>query len=333
MRFQLVLIYKKMLNFPAKINLNPLVSIIIPTYNRVHFVGETLDSIIAQSYPNWECIVIDDGSVDYTVELLEFYCKRDSRISYHNRPKSHLKGPNACRNFGFKKSKGDWIKFFDSDDILVPEALSLHVENLSEQDVVITKVKYIDEEGKSINLEHHYLPVKNLVEDYFVGRITYYTFGPLWNRSFLERQPCLFDERIRNLDDWDFNLRMLYQEPRITYIHKPLILYRLHENSLSYEIKKLNYKEIRSEFQARKKHLKILKKNPKVNYLFLKEYDKNRCKKKLKRALIVKHKEKLGLYLMLSRRQLELFQLREFIITTLGFLSFSLFGKGERFLR
>jgi len=277
--------------------------------------------------------VVDDGSSDYTSELLEFYSKRDSRITYYIRPKSHLKGPNGCRNFGFKKSKGNWIKFFDSDDILIPEALSLHVGKLSEQDVIITKVKYIDEEGKPINLEHHYLPVKNLVEDYFVGRITYYTSGPLWNRSFLQRQPCLFDERIRNFDDWDFNLRMLYEEPRITYIHEPLILYRLHENSLSQEIKKLNYKEIRSEFHARKKHLNILKKNSKVNYLFLKEYDKNMCKKKLKKALVVKHKEKLGLYIMLSRRQMELFQLREFIITTLGFLSFSLFGKGERFLK
>lgn len=313
--------------------MNPLVSIIIPTYNRAHFIGETLDSIIAQSYPNWECIVVDDGSSDYTGELLEFYSKRNSRITYYNRPKSHLKGPNACRNFGYEKSKGNWIKFFDSDDILVPEALNLHVENLSEQDVVITKVKYIDEEGKPINLEHHYLPVKHLIEDYFVGRITYYTFGPLWNRSFLQRQAHLFDEEIRNLDDWDFNLRMLYQDPIITYIHEPLILYRLHENSLSHEIKKLNYKELKSEFKARKKHFNILKKNPKINYLFLKEYDKNRCKKKLKRALVVKHKEKLGLYIMLSSRQLELFEIREFINTTLGFLSFTLFGKGERFLR
>lgn len=312
---------------------NPLISIIIPTYNRTHFIWQTLDSIIAQTYTNWECIVVDDGSSDYTGELLEFYIKRDSRISYYKRPKNHLKGPNGCRNFGFKKSKGDWIKFFDSDDILVPKALSLNVENLSELDVVITKVKYIDEKGKPINLEHHYLPIKNLIEDYFVGRITYYTFGPLWNRSFLLRQAYLFDEGISNLDDWDFNLRMLYQEPRITYIHEPLILYRLHRNSLSQEIKKLNYEELKSEFHARKKHLNILKKNSTVNYLFLKEYDKNRCKKKLKRALVVKHKEKLGLYIMLSIRQLSLFEVREFFKTTLGFLSFSLFGRGERFLK
>lgn len=312
--------------------MNPLVSIIIPTYNRAHLIGETLDSIIAQSFNNWECIVVDDNSSDHTMELLEYYSNRDPRIKYYKRPNKFKPGPNGCRNFGYQQSKGSWIKFFDSDDLLVPKALDLHVEKLSEQDVIITQVNYIDEDGKPINITHHYLPKDNIIEDYFVGRITYYTFGPLWNRKFLQRQPQLFDEGIRNLDDWDFNLRMLYQEPRIDYIPEPLILYRLHKSSLSYEIKKLNFEELRSEFQARKKHLNILKTYPNVNLQFLKEYDKNRCKRKFKRALEVKHNKRLHFYCMLSRRQFELFRFREFIKTTIGFISFSLFGKGERFL-
>lgn len=312
---------------------NPLISIIIPTYKRAHLIGETLDSILAQTYTNWECIVVDDGSSDYTRELMGFYCKRDSRITFYKRPQNYLKGPNGCRNFGFKKSRGDWIKFFDSDDILLPEALNLHLKELSQKDVIITKVKYINEQGKHINLEHNYMPVKNLIEDYFIGGITYYTFGPLWKRNFLQKQTCLFDEKISNYDDWDFNLRMLYQEPRIAYIHEPLILYRLHENSLSKELIKLNYEELKSEFYARKKHLKILKKNSKVNFLFLKEYDKNRCKYKLKKALVVNHKKKIALFFMLSQRQFELFQFREFMKTTIGYLSYSLFGRGERFFK
>lgn len=313
--------------------INPLISIIIPTYNRVTLIGETLDSIITQTYPNWECIVVDDGSMDYTRELMEFYSEKDSRINYYKRSENHLPGPNGCRNFGFKKSKGSWLKFFDSDDILVPEALSLHLEKLVGQDVIVSKVKYIDEKGKTINLDHHYLPINNLVEDYFLGRITYYTFGPLWNKSFLEKQPYLFDEKIRNLDDWDFNLRMLYQEPRITYIHEPLILYRLHKESLSREINKLNYIELKSEFYARRKHFKILRGNSQINLLFLREFDKNKCKTKLKRALLVNHKKKFRLYLMLSRRQFKLLKFKEFLSTTLGFFSFTLLGKGEKFFK
>lgn len=310
-----------------------LFSIVIPTYNRGHLIGETLDSLISQSYTNWECIVVDDGSTDYTNELMEFYCENDSRIKFYSRPADHSKGPNGCRNFGFKKSRGNWVKFFDSDDVLVSEALKQHLEKLPEHDVIITKVRYIDEKGESLKLEHQYLPDKNIIEEYFVGRISYYTFGPLWNRNFLERQSHLFDERISNLDDWDFNLRMLYQEPRISYIHEPLILYRLHHNSLSQEINKLNYEEIKSEFYARKKHFQILRKHPHIDISALREFDKNKCKNKLKRALIVDHQKKFQLYLMLCRRQFELLKFKEFFSTTLGFFSFSFFGKGEKLFK
>lgn len=84
----------------------PLVSIIIPTYNRAHLIGETLDSVLAQIYTNWECIVVDDGSTDSTAELLAFYVEKDSRFQYHHRPKDRLKGANACRNYGFELSRG-----------------------------------------------------------------------------------------------------------------------------------------------------------------------------------------------------------------------------------
>ena len=82
-----------------------LISIIIPTYNRSHLLGETLDSVLIQTYRNWECIVVDDGSTDYTPELMEFYIRKDSRFSFYRRPEEKAKGANACRNYGFEKSR------------------------------------------------------------------------------------------------------------------------------------------------------------------------------------------------------------------------------------
>ena len=64
----------------------PLISIIIPTYNRAHLIGETLDSILVQTYPNWECIVVDDGSTDTTADVMREYIKKDNRFQYHQRP-------------------------------------------------------------------------------------------------------------------------------------------------------------------------------------------------------------------------------------------------------
>lgn len=95
-----------------------LVSIIIPTYNRGGLIGETLDSVLAQTYENWECIIVDDGSTDFTEELLLFYSEKDPRIKYHHRPKNKERGANVCRNYGFKLSQGEYIQYLDSDDLI-----------------------------------------------------------------------------------------------------------------------------------------------------------------------------------------------------------------------
>lgn len=110
--------------------MNVLVSIIIPTYNRAHLIGETLESIIAQTYQNWECIIVDDGSSDYTDELMFFYCGRDGRIKYHHRPKGREKSANVCRNYGFELSKGEFIQYLDSDDLLSEHKIEEQVEIL-----------------------------------------------------------------------------------------------------------------------------------------------------------------------------------------------------------
>src|SRR5690606_31488967 len=119
--------------------LEPLVSIIIPTYNRAHLIGETLDSVLAQTYKNWECIVVDDGSTDGTDALLASYCKKDARFQYHHRPKEHLPGGNGARNYGFMLSKGEYIQWFDSDDVMEVNTLTekISLALLHSADVVV----------------------------------------------------------------------------------------------------------------------------------------------------------------------------------------------------
>ena len=102
---------------------NGLVSIIIPTYNRAHFLGDTLNSVISQTYTNWQCLVIDDGSSDDTENIVTGFCKKDQRIQFYKRPESILKGANSCRNYGFELSSGEYVNWFDSDDIMLPDFL------------------------------------------------------------------------------------------------------------------------------------------------------------------------------------------------------------------
>ena len=98
-----------------------MISVVIPTYNRAHLIGETLDSIMAQTYPDWECIIIDDHSTDSTDDIINTYLFKDPRFSYYKKPKQLPKGPSASRNYGLTKASGDYINWFDSDDLMHPE--------------------------------------------------------------------------------------------------------------------------------------------------------------------------------------------------------------------
>lgn len=120
----------------------PLVSIIIPTYNRASFLGETISSVQKQTYNNWECIIVDDGSTDYTEELMEFFLDRDKRVKFFKRPESWSKGGNSCRNYGFKISKGEYIQWLDSDDIISIDKLEKQVVNMRSNNADVGTCKW-----------------------------------------------------------------------------------------------------------------------------------------------------------------------------------------------
>lgn len=100
----------------------PLISVVIPTYNRAHYVCEAIDSVLAQTYKNIEIIAVDDGSTDNTKDIIQQYSSRIKYIYQNNA------GPSAARNNGIKQSNGDLIAFLDSDDIWLAEKLERQVE-------------------------------------------------------------------------------------------------------------------------------------------------------------------------------------------------------------
>lgn len=311
--------------------MNAEVSIIIPTYNRAHLICETLDSILNQTYKEWECIIVDDGSTDNTNEILSNYLN-DSRFKFHLRPSSKPKGANSCRNFGFQFSKGDFIHFMDSDDLYLPIALETFKKSFSESiDVVVAKLELTDFDS-GLKIRENQIESQNLIEDYFIGKVAFYVSGPVWKRSFLQKQKQLFDENISNLDDWDFNLRMLYQNPEMEVLNIPLLKYRISENSLSREINKLNFKEVQSELFTRQKHLAILKKNRKVDLLKLKTFTTNRYKHFLKKALETNNENKYYFFISLLKEQFKLYDFIGIIKVSFVFLSCIVFKKGYKFL-
>ena len=96
----------------------------MPTFNRASIIGETINSILEQTYSNWECIIVDDNSEDNTSEILQPYLK-DKRIKLFIKPLGVQKGANASRNYAFNLASGEYIYWFDSDDIIHPKTFEL----------------------------------------------------------------------------------------------------------------------------------------------------------------------------------------------------------------
>jgi len=160
----------------------PLISIILPTYNRANLISETIDSILNQTYQNWELLVVDDKSKDKTKQIISEYTNRDDRIKYlYN---NYKPGPACARNFGFDNAEGDYIAFIDSDDLWINNHLenSFKVINSNEIDFCVS-LWIQDLNGKLIydNVKPEHIndatdKLKPIVKDSYI----------IWNEDFYE---------------------------------------------------------------------------------------------------------------------------------------------------
>ncbi len=108
----------------------PKVSVIVPTFNRAELLLETLESVRNQSFQDWECIIVDDGSIDNTKEIVSNIIAKDSRFQFYNKPEKYSKGASFSRNYGFELSKGKYIQWLDDDDLISENKLELQVLKL-----------------------------------------------------------------------------------------------------------------------------------------------------------------------------------------------------------
>ena len=192
---------------------NPLVSIIIPTYNRAHLIVETLDSVWAQTYTYWECIIVDDGSTDNTTEIVNNYVKNDIRFQYHNRPKSKPKGANACRNFGFDLSKGEVIIFLDSDDLISVDCILNRIKRLSSNalaGLLINDVVFLDKQNQILNKDPSEIKALQYLKMFIAYDIPWQTTAATYKRSYIKQ--IKFDEDLQRFQDVSFNIKVLSQE-------------------------------------------------------------------------------------------------------------------------
>lgn len=200
----------------------PLVSVVIATYNMGQYLPLAIDSVLAQTWSNLEVIVVDDGSKDDTAEHMERY-EADPRVRYF--PTENQGQPKA-KNKGLEESRGDFIAFCDADDLWEPFKLNVQIPHFKNQNVgvVYSEVSYIDQNGDPVDKEIPYERFSGEVTDKLVIK----NFVPFGTAIF--RRSCMddlgrFDESLPMGIDWDLWLRYSMQwhfqyVPETTYIYR-----------------------------------------------------------------------------------------------------------------
>lgn len=191
-----------------------MLSIVTPIYNREELIRETLDSLLNQTSPDWECLVVDDGSTDRSRETVADYADRDSRIRLLERPGDRTKGPSACRNIGFDHGRGDSVFYLDSDDLLEKN----FCENVSNQFSADPQLDFIGVQCVKFVRSIEHLKGGNFKRLSHAAAIRdHYLYETLdvqsetfcWRRSFLDRFPRHWPEDQRVGEDRVCYYRMM----------------------------------------------------------------------------------------------------------------------------
>ncbi len=209
--------------------MSKLVTIIMPVYNAGTYLRISLDSILSQSYQNFEIIAVDDGSTDNSCEILSSYGDRVTRISQPN------KGPSSARNTGIRKANGEYIAFLDADDLWMPTKLEMQVRFLEENpdvEFVYTDFFIIDSAGTHIGNIHfeEILDQQELINTMLVRNVMNGA-----NSSSLMKKICFdkagyFDETMKGCEDRDMWMRIA-RNCTVRVIQEPLMQYRFHPSN------------------------------------------------------------------------------------------------------
>ena len=211
----------------------PLVSIIIPTFNMRRWVGEAVDSALAQSHVRCEVIVVDYGSTDGTGEWLA--AQYGSRIRYLLKEHGLVA---SGRNFGLRHARGKYIQFLDADDLLLPRKVATHAEYLeSHPDVGVVYSDCLrfrdDQVSETYELGRRHLFSSGQVFETMLANAYLLIHMPLLARSWLERVDP-FDEELTDAEDFDFWLRLAWAGANFQFLDgEPLVLYRVRSDSVS----------------------------------------------------------------------------------------------------
>lgn len=201
----------------------PLVSVIMPTYNRARYLADSISSVLKQTYANFELLIIDDGSTDKTKNVVKYFTNKDPRVRYF--VNEHSGRPAIPRNFGLKQARGEYLTFLDSDDEYLPEKIVRQMEFLQDEglDVVGVGGIIVDITGQKIK---EVIPekTKDWLEKILGGN---FVFNPIMIRRAAYEKIGGFDERAEFIEDWEWLIRIC-EHLKFGLLSESLFKYRIH---------------------------------------------------------------------------------------------------------
>lgn len=248
-----------------------MVSIILPVFNAERFLSQCLDSILRQTYQDWELIAVDDGSKDGSMEILKSYEKRDHRIHIISKENE---GVSIARNIALKHAHGDYIYFVDSDDIVMPEALMILVKAMESGKATFVKSDFlpIDEQGKQV-----FINKKQVIRRRYDGLVMdsekffkkilmkeYFLWTCLFRKEIIEKYHIQFIPHCRLMEDAAFVVDYLLYSDRNVYKDACIYGYRKYEGTVSaankdYTEDMMLIKRHLLEFPKSELHINLLK--------------------------------------------------------------------------
>ena len=219
---------------------NKMVSIILPVFNAERFLPQCLDSILRQTYQDWELIAVDDGSKDGSMEILKSYKKRDNRIHIISKENE---GVSIARNIALKHAHGDYIYFVDSDDIVMPEGLMILVKAMESSKATFVKSDFlpIDEQGKQV-----FINKKQVIRRRYDGKVMdsekffkkilmkeYFLWTCLFRKDIIVKNHIQFIPLCRLMEDAAFVVDYLLYSDRNVYKDACIYGYRKYEGTVS----------------------------------------------------------------------------------------------------
>ncbi len=229
----------------------PEVSVIIPSYNCAEYISCAIQSVLKQTYDDFELIIIDDGSTDNTKDVVDKYSKKvgNKKMRYFFQENKGLPG---ARNRGIKEAKGKYIALLDADDELPPDSLQKCIIAINDRDAewCIVDILRVEKDKREIRVS--IIPK----EDPFIGilREDFIRVATFFKKDILF-EIGLYDESQIIREDWDLKIRLFNAKKRFVYINEPLYIYKIRGKSL---VKNNDRKALFYTMRLLRKHHKVL---------------------------------------------------------------------------